>query len=281
MGDDYRLELLRFDPPALERVAGLLRTVFPKARHLTPRYLAWLYAGNPDGRAVAFSAFAGDRLVGHLAGMAMTARIEGEVRSGLLLLNSAVHPEHRRRRLQSRLSEMIFEEGVRQGHSFCISTGNRYSTLPLLTRFRMLRPLEARIGLGRPRRAAAAGPSFERLWSDEALRWRLDNPEADYAVRRSGDGVMVTARTGLPGIGAILYDGPGDPGPAGGGAAPGPVRVWLGLDPRIAWAGSAFLPIPQRLRPSPLNLLFRDMSGANSVPDPGRLIFRGLDFDAY
>jgi GNAT superfamily N-acetyltransferase len=280
--DPYRLELLRFDAPALDEVSRLLRLVFPKARHLTPRYLDWLYAANPDGEAVACSAFAGDRPVGHLGAMAMTAWIEGGERRGLLLLNSAVHPEHRRRGLMSRLSETIFPEGIRRGYSFCISTGNRYSTLPLLTRFKMLRPLEARIGLGAPRLGGRRFvPSFERIWSAKALSWRLANPEGHYAVERSGTDLTVTAQTGLGGIGAMLYQGPGDPGVVESEAAPGPVRVWLGLDPNVDWRRSAYLPIPRILRPSPLNLLFRDMSGTGLLPDPARLVFRGLDFDAY
>ena len=280
--DEYRLEPLRFDAAELERVSALLRLVFPRARHLTPAYLAWQYAQNPDGEAVGYSAYAGDALVGHLAGMAMSARIEGEARRGLLLLNSAVHPQHRRRRLQSRLSEAIFAEGARRGHGFSISTGNRWSTKPLLTRYKQIGLLEARIGLGWPRREApAVEPSFERVWSDEALRWRLANPQRRYAVQQRGGGIAVSAGAGLPGIGAILYEGPGDARLSGGGPAAGPLRVWLGRDPRIAWGRSGFLPIPERLRPSPLNLFFRDLTGGGFVPDPGRLIFQGLDFDAY
>lgn len=282
MAEDYRLEPLDLSPEGLERVSGLLRLVFPKARHLTPRYLAWQYACNPDGQAVGFSAFAGEALVGHLTGMAIAARIEGEVRRGLLLLNSAVHPQHRRRRLQSRLSEAIFEEGARQGYAFSISTGNRFSTKPLLTRYKMIGLLEVRIGLGEPVRGGpVAAPSFERIWSGEALRWRLANPEQAYAVRRREQGLTVTAGAGLPGFGAILYDGPGDADLANDRPLPGPVRVWLGLDPRIDWRRSGFLPIPERLRPSPLNLFFRDLTGRGFVPDRDRLIFQALDFDAY
>jgi GNAT superfamily N-acetyltransferase len=280
--DTYRLEPLRPDPAALEGVSRLLRLVFPKARHLTPSYLAWQYAANPDGEAVAYSAFAGDVLVGHLAGMALAARIEGEVRRGLLLLNSAVHPKHRRRGLMSRLSEAIFEEGARRGFAFSISTGNRYSSKPLLTRYRQIGLLEARVGIGRPRRGMPVpDPSFARIWSEEALRWRLANPESRYAVQRHEDGIAVSAGGGLPGIGALLYQGPGDPAVADDGPLHGPVRLWLGLDPGIAWRRSAFLPIPQWLRPSPLNLFFRDLTGGGFAPDPGRLIFRALDFDAY
>ncbi|HEX9965700.1 MAG TPA: GNAT family N-acetyltransferase [Allosphingosinicella sp.] len=279
--DPYRLVPLTMSGEEFGALSALMLRVFPRARHLTPRYLAWLYAQNPDGEAVAFSAFADDSLVGHLGGMALTARIEGEVRRGLLLLNSAVHADHRRRSLMSRLSEAIFAEGARRGFSFSISTGNRYSSKPLLTRYQPVGLLEARIGIGWPRRGdSAASPSFERLWSEQALSWRLANPERLYSIRRLGDGISVSAETGLPGIAALLYQGPGRAPPAES-AGPRPLGVWLGRDPGIAWGRSAFLPIPERLRPSPLNLFFRDLTGGGFVPEAGRLVFQALDFDAY
>ncbi|HEX8261725.1 MAG TPA: GNAT family N-acetyltransferase [Allosphingosinicella sp.] len=277
----YRLAPLAMSGDGFERVSALLRRVFPRARHLTPGYLAWQYSRNPDGEAVGFSAYAGDALVGHLAGVALSARIEGEIRRGLLLVNSAVHADHRRRSLMSRLSEAIFAEGAVRGYSFSISTGNRYSSKPLLTRYQPIGPLEARIGIGRSRRAAMPAPaSFERIWSEEALRWRLANPERRYCVRRRGGQLSISAATGLPGVAALLYQGAGEAPPTAG-SAPGPLGLWLGRDPGIAWRRSSFLPIPERLRPSPLNLFFRDLTGGGFVPDPDRLIFQALDFDAY
>ncbi len=282
MSEKYRLAPLTLDEADFERISALLRLVFPRARQLTARYLAWQYAQNPDGAAVGFSAFAGEALVGHLGGMAIRARIDGETRRGLLLINSAVHAAHRGRGLMSRLSEAIFEEGAKRGFTFSISTGNRYSSKPLLTRYSQIGMLDARIGIGWPALGEAVEePGFERMWSEEALRWRLANPEKLYAVKRRDGGIAVSAGSGLPGIGAILYQGRGEAPAEAGAAGPGPVRVWLGLNPRVDWRGSAFVPIPQRLRPSPLNLFFRDLTGGGFAPDSGRLIFQALDFDAY
>ncbi len=281
MSDGYRFELLTLEPEEFERVSGLLRMVFPKARHLTPRYLEWLFARNPDGAAVGCNAYRGDELVGHMAAVPLTARMDGETRPGMYTMNGAVHPEHRGRRLQSGISAAIFEEGIRRGFHYCFATGNKWSTGPLLTRFRMVRPLDARIGLGWPRRGEPpARPSFERIWSEDALRWRLANPEAHYRVERRGGALAVSAPAGLPALGAILYQGPGE-APLSAGPRAGPMRVWLGLDPSIDWRASAFLPIPGRLRPSPLNLVYKDLTGDGFVPDPDRLVFRGLDLDAF
>ncbi|MGZ8286016.1 MAG: GNAT family N-acetyltransferase [Allosphingosinicella sp.] len=282
MADDYRFELLRHDAREYGRMSDLLRLVFPKARHLTPRYLEWHYGRNPDGRAIGCNAFAGGEMVGHMASIVFPCRVEGEERRGLYMVNGAVHPEHRGRRLQSRISAAMFEEAERLGYALCFGTGNRWSTGPLLTRFEMVRPLDARLGFGLPRRREPdREPSFERIWSDEALRWRMANPEGCYSsVRRGGRRALLSA-TGLPGVGAILYQGPGREILPDLGPPPGPLRVWLGLDPGVEWKGSDFLPIPTRLRPSPLNLVFKDLTGGGFFPDPDRIVFRGIDFDAY
>jgi GNAT superfamily N-acetyltransferase len=282
MADEYRFEMLRHDALEYERVSRLLRTVFPKARHLTPRYLEWHYGGSPDGQAVGCNAFAGDELVGHMAAIVFPCRLDGEDRRGMYTVNGAVHPGHRGRRLQSRISAAMFEEAERLGYAFCLATGNRWSTGPLLTRFRMIRPLDARLGLGLPRlRETGVRPSFERIWSEEALRWRKANPEGRYAQVQGSNQSALLSATGLPGIGAILHQDRRLESPAPRGPAPGPLRLWLGLDPSVDWKGSAFLPIPMRLRPSPLNLVFKDLTGGGFVPDPDRIVFRGVDFDAY
>jgi hypothetical protein len=280
MSDDYRIEPLRLDDSGLADMAGLLRTVFPKARQLTPRYLHWLYRLNPDGTAVGCNAWHGSQLVGHLAAATLRARVDGAIRPALILLNSAVHPDHRGRRLQSRCSDAMFEEGAARGFDFVLSTGNRYSTKPLLTRFQMIGRLDVHLGLGRPRfRRSAPDPSFERYWSEEALRWRLANPEAAYAVTKKDGEVTIEAPTGIPGIGAVLYQGPGLVPPTASRSSP--LKLWLGRDPAIDWARSTFLPIPVTLRPSPLNFFYRDLTGRLQRPDPGRFKICPLDLDIY
>ena len=273
---EYRLEAASLTVAEIAQTSALLRLVFPHARHLTPAYLDWAYVRNPQGRVVASNAYHGDALVGHLAAIPLRAAVEGGAAAGMILQNSAIHPEHRGRRLQSLLSEAMFEEGLGRSYSFAVAVGNRYSTGPLLTRFKMLKPLEARLGAGPlRRRAAAPAASFEGLWDERTLAWRLGDPERRYSVR---DG-QVLASTGVPGIAAILHEhvALGDAGPR----PSGPLRLYLGLDPALDLGRSAYLPIPMRLRRSPLNFVWRDLHQRNYLPDAQRVLFRALDFDAY
>lgn len=272
----YTFQLAEFTPAELAETSALLRSVFTHAPHLTPAYLDWNYRQNPDGKAVACNAFAEGRLVGHMAALPLRATVDGVETFGMINQNGAIAPGHRGRGLQSGISAAMFEEGLRRGYRFALGVGNRYSTGPLLTRFKMLKPLEARLGVGPLRRRdGVPAPSFERLWNAQSLAWRLADPQRAPSVRAG----QVLAPTGIPGMSAILHDSVDLPD--SGPASPGPLRLYLGLDPALDLGRSAFLPIPARLRPSPLNLVWRDLTGAGYLPDPERMIFRGLDLDAY
>ena len=146
------------------------------------------------------------------------------------------------------------------------------STGPLLTRFKLVKQLEARVGVGVPRcKAAATALSFDRVWNDAAMRWRTASPERTYSARDAGRGSVVTAPSGMPGLDAVIYDGRERWPSERLGASSAPLRLWIGLDPDIDWARSSYVSIPRRLRASPLNLVFRDLTGGSYVPDPERV----------
>jgi predicted N-acetyltransferase YhbS len=273
---EYRYELATLTPREIEATSNLLRIVFPHAPHLTADYLTWMYAQNPAGGAVACNAWRGEELVGHMAAVPFAARVEGDAATAMIMQNGAIHPEHRGRRLQSHISAAMFEEGVRRGYAYCLGIGNRYSTGPLLTRFQMLRPLDARLGAGPLRRRRDdVVPSAESVWSDEAIGWRMANPRRRYSVRRG----QLLAPTGWPGIGAILHEGLA--APDSGPRPPGPLRLFIGADPHIDFKRSAYVSIPRKLRPSPLNLVWRNLAGDTAAPDPKRILLRPLDLDVY
>jgi hypothetical protein len=281
MYDPYDFRPLTHSDEELAETSALLLRVFPRARHLTPGYLAWLYRDNPDGRALGYNAWYGDRLVGHCGGVRLTANVEGRLQRGILLVNAAVEAEHRRRNITRRTTDPMFEEAAASGYGFAISTGNRYSTRPLLTRFKMVGRLDARVGFGFPEQSEAGPPaSFERVWTEAAFRWRLANPSGRYSVTTRDGGCTIIARTPTKGLGAILYQGDNRWDVGETDERPPIGRLWLGLDPSLSWRKPPFVSIPARLRPSPLNLLFKNLSD-DSVPQPERIVFRAIDFDAY
>ncbi len=60
-----------------------------------------------------------------------------------------------------------------------------------------------------------------------------------------------------------------------------PLRLFIGLVPPAAQRCSFYIDIPQALRPSPLNLIYRSLSGRVQSIDADKVFFNFLDYDAY
>ncbi len=274
-------------PDGMAEIEALMRAVFATAHHLDRHYLEWAYVRNPDGAVVAWNAYGVDgKLVGHCACQPMRARVFGEVVRGLLVVNLAVLPEHRRGGLIGRLARRCFQAGIRDGYRFVCGAGNRNSTRTFIRTldFRMVRPLEARFGLAPlPRAQGSRELDFERLWSSEALAWRLAPPRRPYSVRRRGPLATVYAPAGHLGTSLEVATLPSADVPSSlpSFRSLNPLRLWIGLDPNRRWSRSLTVDLPERWRPSPLNWLFFDLRGEGRAPRPEATRLLAIDFDAF
>jgi hypothetical protein len=147
--------------------------------------------------------------------------------------------------------------------------------------------------------AASLDPSpdhrWEQVWSGPFLRWRLGRPGCDYALHVSPDFLVVSTReqrAGLP-FAVVLKVLPRN-GASRGRSTPlpgapavaaacvhhrAPLAVYAGFNARVRVGG---VPLPMRLRPSPLNLILKSLDEA-ALPQHGFELatFEFLDSDAY
>lgn len=287
VAEGYELRPVEVSDAGLAACGRLLRRVFPHAPQFTDRYLAWQYEQNPAGLVVGFNAFAGDQLAGHYVTLPVVARLGGETVRGLLSLNTATHPDHQGKGLFTSLAEATYAAGADAGYAFVTGVANANSTPGFVRKlgFDLVSPLDARIGVGPvglARSPSAVG--FEREWDQATLRWRLANPSARYRLHESGKRLTVKAATDRPGVAALL--GSFDPalrpdGVADGSIGTRPITLWIGLDPDVAASRRAYGRVPQRFRPSPLNLIHRSLAGSNEHLRADEVRVRALDFDPY
>lgn len=274
------------EPARVEAYEALFRLCFPGADHLDAAYLRWLYADNPDGQVVGFDAWDGDVLAAHYACIPGRARVAGESCRVLLSLNTATAPAYQGQGLFTRLATLTYERAAADGFRAVYGVANANSTPGFLRKlgFTLVRPLEARLGFGRlfagDLETAAPGLEFQREWSLEALAWRAANPQAAVSTRARAGGAGFYARTRWPLVTACA-ELPAPPAVADRGPAPTPFRVFVGTVPAGLRLRATWWPIPGFLKPSPLNLIYRDLRRPGHAPAADRALVSFLDFDAF
>lgn len=280
----------QFSEDVLDAYSDLFRSCFPGASALTATYLKWLYADNPAGKVVGFDAWEGRELAAHYACIPVDALVNGVRRRVLLSLNTATHPKFQGKGLFTKLAALTYERAAAEGFHAVYGVANSNSTPGFLRKlgFSLVSPLDAKIGVGRISREQidrqSADYAFRRIWNDANLAWRIANPVRAYRLASSGNGIVSAwAPTGKPFLSAwaeIPVDDLHDV-PAGDGSGAMSLRLHLGLRPAGVLAGSMWVDIPQRFRPSPLNLIFLGLGeGAHAIEREGVALGQ-LDFDAF
>jgi len=287
--DELRIEPLDLSPAGIRKVRQLLNVVWPAQTYLTEEYLDWEYNQNPTGAAFGFNAWLGDELIGHYASQPIRAKVlDNPNRLGLLLINTAIHPKHRRPRLFFRLATKAFAEGPKAGFGYYTGISNQQAS-SLYTKYlggTQLGQLDANIGFGEPRYISDDFDyDFKRLWNEDELRWRLNRPGNPYRLRHSKNNPTLLTPTAYPVIKAefelpreyrsMPFDHWLKP------AGFSPLRIWIGKDPNIDWRHVPRFNLPVRYRPSPLNILYKDIENPEQALNPERVRFHLLDFDAY
>jgi GNAT superfamily N-acetyltransferase len=277
---------VKFDVQSLARYQSLFSTCFSNLPKFEPHILRWLYAANPDGCAIGFDAFEGDELAAHYVCIPATIRVDGVVQKTLLSLNTATHPRYQGKGLFTKLADMTYREGANQGFNSVYGIANANSTPGFIRKlgFQLVQPLRAMVGVGRigiDFAVASRNSQFERVWTPESLKWRCSNPMnpvrsyfgREYVgFQARAIGPMLTAYAELSaGMGDGLEDG----------RSVSPLRLYLGLVPDNACKFSSYVSIPDRLRPSPLNLIYRPLTKELCHLEAGFITFSFLDFDAY
>lgn len=255
-----------------------MRATYGEHSRFTERYLHWQYVENPDGAALGFDAYAGAELAAHYVTLPFAAEIFGRPARGLLSLNTATHPDHQGKGLFTRLATATYARAREDGYDFVAGVANANSTPGFVKKlgFSLISPLDARIGVGFPVYEATAGLQFRHIWTPATRQWRLENPVQGYAF----GGGAVWANPAVPFVKMCLTTMFPDLPPRAAGARTQPLTSWIGLAPNLRWRGLSWT-IPERLRPAPLNFIFRGLTDSQAIPACSGVLFEAIDFDAY
>lgn len=290
----------------------LLHEVFPRdLKYNDESYIEWLYRKSPSGVVVEANRDDESGRIGHYAVVPQRWWDNGREVKVVLSLNTAVSERARGIGLFTRLAEETYANAEAMGVAWVIGVANANSTPGFIRKlgFSLKGPLDARFHLGwswsRPRvievsdadcirdhlelAAKLRGPEeFERLWDIEELSWRLSNPAASYHIVRIGNCLVVATRSricGLPMCVILKIFVAGESSSVSMGRIARSINrhlhgitcVYGGFNRRVPPTG---LRIPERLRPSPLNLIVKGLGDPSRESRP-LSVMEFLDFDAY
>jgi GNAT superfamily N-acetyltransferase len=292
---EFNLRQTAVAPATLDLYIDLFRACFPAAKQYSPTFLTWQYEQNPDGHVVGTDAFAGNQLAATYVCLPCRVVLRGSEVRALLSLNTATHPGHQGKGLFTKLADATYSRAADLGFDVVFGVANQNSIRGFSTKlgFQDVGGLDARIGVGAfPafKREAVEAAGFRRLWSPQALRWRAANPVNRLIIQRTASSLVnVRGRTQYPGLqvqGLVAVDGGKDDAAdkptvgLGGGSSPG-LRLSLGLEPKAFRKAGASVLLPDRLKPSPLRLIYRNLHDAHDRIDADAVLFSFVDFDPY
>lgn len=280
------LSPVRSDPESLARYGELFATCFSRQPRFGTEALHWLYAANPDGHVVGFDAWDGNELAAHYVCIPARLVIDGVAERGLLSLNTATHPKWQGQGLFTRLANRTYEAAAESGYGCVYGVANANSTHGFVRKlgFQLVSPLRAMVGtgaLGFDVDAAVSQAGFHRAWSADSLAWRCSNPVNPVYMRRGRNGVRRFFARGPAPLVPAYAELPGGDGQPAARSPFAPARLYLGLVPAAAAGLGRYFDIPSTLRPSPLNFIYKDLTGRGRELDPASSFFSFLDFDAY
>ena len=270
----------------LDRTVELMGLGFPGAHKFSRGFLQWQYYDNPAGEPLGCNIDDGERLIGHLMGIPQAVRLRGQPSVVTLIMNVATHPDYRGRGLFLELVRQVAQMSAERGHAGVVGVANQQTERAYRTKlgFQNIAGLAAHVEL-LPQRIdmvrAVAAAEFAHSWTDETLAWRLKNPANPLRIAGGNDdSLIVEGASTMPLIRArgVIPRAGLNATAKGGGAGP---AVVLGLTPKGTARRSLAMTLPERLRPSPLRMIWLNHKVPGDQLDPGRILFNFLDFDAF
>ena len=279
----YRITAIVNENEHYEKYSSLLSSVFQNSTLYTPAYINWQYGQNPVGTAVGFDAWFGDDLVGHYATIPIAAQYNGRRVLGLLSLNTATHPDHQGKGLFTKMANHTYELAQANNYEFVIGVANANSTPGFVKKlnFTLVTQLQALVGLGSISTNRKQS-NFKIDRSSAFLEWRLARPGGNYKMKAQQQMQAVYAPTHLPFVMAQLSNYESENYKQNGLNSLGLLHgtLWIGCNAAIKKHG-IFIPVPEKLKASPLNLIIKSLNGRFTIPETQQIDFALIDFDAY
>lgn len=249
-------------------------------------YFEWLYKNNPLGEFIGIDAFDEEKKleIGQVGGIPYEFNHMGKKIKILQSINVCVDKNYRGKKLFTEMANRLEVYAKEQGYSYIIAIANKLATPAWQQSISMkfLSKLDVLFGYGDLgiNDLKLDEEIFRSIWNKDRINWRRNNPYNKVFIHKKKKIKLVSLSVlSIFDIFSYIEDKNCqlDFDKNRINILP---NLFIGLAPE-GGNKNFFLRIPEFLKPSPLNFLYKDIGKNNIILDKKKCFFTYLDFDAY
>lgn len=249
-------------------------------------YFDWLYNKNPLGKFIGIDAFDYDKgvKIGQVGGVPYEFNFHGEKIKILQAVNVCVDKNYRGNRLFSKMANKFEEYALEENFSMIIAIGNNLATPAWKQSIDMkfLAQLEVVLGYGDLGLSNYKLNSsiFYSIWNKQRINWRRNNPFNKVFIHNKNK-IKFSSLSAMSIFKVFSYvDNENYELNYDKKTINLLPNLFIGFTPELN-KKNLFFKIPELIKPSPLNFLYKSLDKKNIVLDKKNCLFTYLDFDAY
>ena len=259
----------------MQNYSKLLSQVFTNTKKYSLDYLCWQYKDNPFGEVIGFDAFFEGELVAHYVCIPTQYIFKDKVYIGLISLNTATHPQFNGKGLFTKLANSTYNLAIEKGYKFIMGVANSNSTHGFLNKLGFVLIGNLDVVLYFKKYQLDVMDSFFRLdQTDIFLQWRSKSPPNSYFYSNS----QIFSNTDNFFIKACLSNRINIDNRS---ESNNNLFVKMSIGINNQKKGIFKLYVPNKLKPSPLNLIYKKLSLDMPNLIKSQIYFEIMDFDAY
>lgn len=266
----------------LHEYLKLYKRCFPKFKK-NIEYFKWLYQDNPMGSYIGIDAFDGDKLIGQIGGIPFDFKFYNNNIKTIVSINICIDKSYRGGRIFFNLSSEFEKLLINNDYDLLIAIGNKAATPAWIRSLKLksLGQLKSYIGIQNFSKKEIILKNYNLFmnWKNDTIQWRCSNPINKTQLINIFNKKLVYAETNFPMIKAytpfpfkVEYD-------AKNIKKSFSIKTYIGFCNEVNET-FLFRKIPQILKPSPLNFLYKFFK-KDYVLNEKEVFFSFLDFDAF
>ena len=282
------IDFIKSSTNKIDRYVKLYRRCFAKYPiKKNEIYFEWLYKKNPLGEFIGIDAVdlnSGEE-IGQVGGVPYEFNYNGKKIKVLQSINVCVDRRYRGKKLFKEMASRLEEYAKSENYSLIIAIANKLATPAWENSIglKFLTQLDVLLGYGDLglNKLDMNETVFASIWNEKSLGWRKDNPSNKVFVKHENK-VRLSCSSVMKIFKVFSYVNCRnlDVNSAKEKFNFFLPNLFIGLIPPNS-NSSLFLKIPEILKPSPLNFLYKSINNENIEIKKDQSFFSYLDFDAY